>query len=118
MSERQKRIVYAILKTDKFTEAHHGSCQGADYEFHNFCLEFKIPIVIHPPINEKFIASINEGKKLPPKDYIERNHNIVNSVDLMIATPDNKIEKLRSGTWATIRYSRNKNKRISIIYPI
>ena len=37
--------------------------------------------------------------------YLERNKNIVNAVDFIIAAPDGP-EKVRSGTWSTVRYAK------------
>jgi hypothetical protein len=53
----------------------------------------------------------------PEKEYIERNHNIVDNTDMLIAFPSTKTEILKSGTWATIRYARKKGKKIIIIDP-
>jgi len=52
-----------------------------------------------------------------PKPYLERNHNIVDESELLIACPKSKEEELRSGTWATVRYARKKGVRIILIYP-
>ena len=52
---------------------------------------------------------------LPPKDYLDRNHDIVDQTDLLIATPKENTEVLRSGTWATIRYAKKINKPTWII---
>jgi hypothetical protein len=51
------------------------------------------------------------------KEYLDRNHDIVDSSDLLIAVSESTVEVLRSGTWATIRYAKKLRKPIKIIYP-
>lgn len=105
-------------------EFHHGDCIGADEEFHEMLVGFRevnlipLEIIIHPPINPKKRANCQDGTVLPEKDYIDRNHDIVDVSMVMIACPFEMIErKMYSGTWATIRYSIKKNKPLIIIYP-
>ena len=102
---------------------HHGDCIGADDEAHSLALFLKMPIVIHPPNNCKSRAFC--GLQFPnkmvtmvdPKPYLNRNHDIVDACDILIATPKQHEEVLRSGTWATIRYARKTGKKIIIIGP-
>ena len=54
---------------------------------------------------------------LPEKEYIERNHDVVDTCDLLIAMPNTELEVVRSGTWATIRYARKLKKVIVILEP-
>ena len=58
-----------------------------------------------------------KGKILQEKEYLVRNHNIVDSTDMLIGCPKEMQEQLRSGTLATIRYAKKKNKKIIIIFP-
>ena len=90
-------------------EYHHGDCIGADAFFHmNVYRRGKV--IIHPPKNqtkEAFCGGFYEKKE--PKDYLKRNHDIVNASDVLVALPANPTkEVLRSGTWATIRYARKQ----------
>ena len=41
---------------------------------------------------------------------------LVDACEVLLATPKGP-EKLRSGTWATVRYARKVGKRIVIIEP-
>lgn len=99
------------------TEAHHGDCIGADSVFHQICLELNIPIVIHPPIANGKRANCKGGTVLPAKEYLVRNHDIVDASDELIAVPGEKTEQLRSGTWATYRYAKKRGKPITLILP-
>lgn len=107
-----------LMQTLKPSEAHHGDCIGADQIFHEICYQLSIPIVIHPPIDDSKRANC-EGAWIihPAKEYLVRNHDIVNSVDLMFACPNSRNEKQRSGTWATFRYAKKINKPLYLITP-
>lgn len=114
----------SILKEHPYGELHHGDCIGSDYEAHILALFLKMAVIVHPPINPKSRAFCGDsnapGAKvsiLNPKEYLERNHDIVDTCDILIATPAQSKEVLRSGTWATIRYARKNNKQVIIIEP-
>ena len=118
MTQAQRELVSLYIKElctgDQFD---HGDCIGADTDAHNIALQFGCKIHIHPPINESKRA-FNESFTMmyDPKPYLDRNHDIVDSVDIMIATPKDLVEELRSGTWATIRYATKMRKPIIICY--
>lgn len=101
-------------------EFHHGDCVGADAQAHKFVRELAmhrhIRIVGHPPDRERWRAFTDCDEWWPMKGYIERDHDIVNVTEPLIATP-NGPEVLRSGTWATIRYARTLDRPGTIIYP-
>ena len=49
--------------------------------------------------------------------YTRAQHKqIVNVCDVLIAAPSGP-EKLRSGTWSTVRYARKLHKNITIVLP-
>jgi hypothetical protein len=107
-----------LIKPKYWTSFHHGDCIGADWQAHFLIDLMKVPIVIHPPIKEDkraFCQHYTEIRK--QKEYLARNKDIVNETDVLIATPKEDKEIVRSGTWSTVRYARKKGKRIIIIYP-
>lgn len=100
------------------TTAHHGECIGADAAFHGICMSLHIPIIGHPPINQSKRAVLQGFQsQWEPKEYLDRNKDIVCCSDLLIATPGEYEEQLRSGTWSTIRYARKLKVPRYIIYP-
>lgn len=117
LTKAQVESINTLLKTLAPSEAHHGDCIGADTIFHSLCINQKIPVIIHPPINKNKRGFNKNATILPEKDYIPRNHDIVNAVDTMIAGPAEEIEQLRSGTWATVRYTRKCNKKMYLVIP-
>src|SRR4051812_7810698 len=104
-------------------EFRHGDCIGSDTMAHHQVRQFAIfytrtiRIVIHPPSNPGQRSWCQGDEILPPKDYIPRNHDIVNASDEVLATPSGYVEELRSGTWATIRYAKEVGKPVTIIFP-
>lgn len=70
----------------------------------------------HPPIKTDLRAFTHCDRESEPRDYIARNHAIVDSTEFMIATPGGP-EHQRSGTWSTIRYAKRVGKRVVIIMP-
>ncbi len=117
MSAYQKKVVAQILEMKKPSFGVHGDCIGADKDFHDLCVAFNIKTEIHPPDKDIKRAFCKGDVIMQPLPYLDRNHNIVDSADVMLATPKTEHEELRSGTWATIRYARKKNKRIIVIRP-
>lgn len=90
-------------------EMHHGDCVGADEEAHAIADSLGAAIYVHPPVDPSFRAYC-DGRTTAyvaePKPYLERNRDIVDESDVLVACPDGP-ERRRSGTWATIRYARN-----------
>jgi hypothetical protein len=125
--EQKKNVLYELLSNGRRPSvAHHGDCIGADADFHYIVsrrLQVGDKIVIHPPVDPSKRAFMDrilfkcKVEVLVPKPYLERNHDIVDAADFMIATPGEREEQLRSGTWATIRYAKKRGVPLRIIYP-
>jgi hypothetical protein len=97
---------------------HHGDCVGADEDVHQMirrCLP-TYRITIHPPTDEKKRAFMKGDITFPTHDYLTRNRMIVLSSDVLLAAPGSE-EVLRSGTWFTIRYARERKIPIIIVLP-
>lgn len=100
-------------------EMRHGDCVGADAIAHRLALELGWKIVIHPPTDSRRRAFCN-GKGVtvrPRKHFIERNHDIVDACDVLVACPNTEKPKLRSGTWATVRFALKRFKQVFIVLP-
>lgn len=117
MSPSQKLYVGDLLSKDYIAELHHGDCIGADENAHTIALTFHIPIIIHPPLNPQKRAHCTGAKYiLAPRPYLERNHDIVDASDIVIGTPKEYNEVLRSGTWATLRYARKLGRKLFVVW--
>lgn len=119
----RQEISRAMLGTFE-AEFHHGDCVGSDEEAHDVAWSLGYRIVVHPPTDHKLRAWVQTSDYwdkdtdvvLLERPYISRNRDIVDAATLLIATPDGP-ERARSGTWATIRYARDRGVKTVIIMP-
>jgi hypothetical protein len=102
--------------TDK-SEFHHGDCVGADEQVARIAHSLGFSIVLHPPTNPKARAFTQAPFSRKPKPYLERNHDIVDECNILLACPKGFEEELRSGTWATVRYARKKFRPVRLVWP-
>ena len=114
MTDQQKNNLKDALKGAK--EFHHGDCIGADAEAVEIAISIGIVIWCHPPLNDSKSAFMPYDFITSAQEYLTRNRYIVDSVDVLYACPDGP-EKLRSGTWSTIRYALKRRKKVVIFYP-
>lgn len=120
MSDSQENWIKGYLAGlgNSIQAAHHGDCIGADADFHLLCLRQDVFIVLHPPEDPKKRARCRGASyEHSERPYLERNRDIVNNCDILLACPQQTEEKLRSGTWSTIRYARKQLKKIYLIFP-
>ena len=114
------RCVLDVLLGHDFYSLHHGDCIGGDFQAHNAAIKCGYSIVIHPPLDDRyrffgeFTGPLHSVAVLEPKEFLLRNHDIVDESRLLVALPK-RAEHLRSGTWATIRYARKLGKPIIIV---
>lgn len=110
MTQRQKDEVEAILSDEVETKVHHGDCVGADAEVDELAEMIGVgPCIIHPPTDSKARAWCHSDTILQPRPYLQRNRSIVDQTIFLIAAPSGP-EKVRSGTWSTIRYAKSKGR--------
>lgn len=99
-------------------EIHEGQCIGADEQISQLARNLGFKVIGHPPLNQSKVSTFVPDVMLPPLDYLDRNHAIVDDGwNLLIAAPKTNKEVLRSGTWATIRYARRQHRPIQYIMP-
>ena len=112
-------LLYRVLTNGE--EFHHGMCKGADANAH-FIATAVYKVIGHPPIKTDKMMDTDDSmvwfhEKRVPKDYLDRDQDIVDECDVLIATPRTREEELRSGTWATIRRARKAGKPVFILWP-
>ena len=106
----------------------NGDCVGADATFFLIwndivinCkvndIEYDMTTVGHIPLRSNARAYLPFTILRKPKPYLERNQAIVDCSSVLIATPYEADEILRSGTWSTIRRARKKGIKIAIVRP-
>lgn len=96
---------------------HHGDCVGADEQAHLMATSRGMLIKVHPPINGSLRANCQADLYAEAKDFLDRNEDIAKESDYLIITPDETIERQRSGTWATKRYAQRLKKAVLVLYP-
>jgi len=123
MTKHQKKAFLEFIKSynEPTYEFHHGDCIGSDLQAAKIVRETwgtGCKIIAHPPLNSKHSANnMFSDIRLKEKNYLARNHDIVDMSTWLVATPFEGIERLRSGTWATIRYAQKIGKTVFVITP-
>ena len=119
MTEAQFAALELLLPHLGMTELHAGDCIGVDAEIVTYVKELlpSVKTVGHPPLIADKRAFLEYDEEREQKDYLTRNHDIVNESEYVIACPKEAGEVLRSGTWATVRYARKTEKTVIIIKP-
>lgn len=110
LTKYQMRKMRQIICHPEVVELHHGDCVGADAYAHTLALMVGKHIVIHPPKNPKYRAWCMgiDCEWWPEKDYLARDRDIVKCSQLLLAVPKGPEVFRGSGTWATIRFGRQK----------
>lgn len=120
MTDAQKETVRTLLGMwlpGQGIEFHHGDCKGADAEAVELARAAGFEIAKHPSDIEAQTAHTLADVTFDPKPPLERNHDIVDAIDALIACPKGFTEELRSGTWATIRYARKQGRLVMVVLP-
>ena len=115
------------LKEDGFDEFHHGWCIGADEQAAKIAKALGFRVVAHPglakdPKNMLYRSEWNGNDEIrEAKQFIDRDHDIVDETHVMLATPLQREEQVRSGTWTTVRYAKARGRiegdRLFVIKP-
>jgi hypothetical protein len=124
MSEKQRDRVREVLtrlrKMSENNSFRYGACVGADSQAMLEALHLGYTIVAFPANN---VAVSKHGiipitaTVMKATPALLRNHTIVDGCDVLIAAPDGPHERLRSGTWATVRYARRRKAPIVFCWP-
>ncbi|MDP3085978.1 MAG: hypothetical protein Q8N44_20100 [Rubrivivax sp.] len=119
MTDAQKAKVKELMSLLHPNESHHGDATGSDMEFHQIARSLHgSKIVTHPSDATQYRAYCPANETRAPLPPLTRNKNIVNAVDMLIATPDGTKEKPRSGTWSTIRAAKNIGLEVVVVSPM
>lgn len=121
-TEMQIEGLRELLDMYPVTHFHHGDCIGADEAAARVAASIVgVRLVAHPPEDGSRRAWTTDWHHVgmdirSPAPFLVRNRHIVNETEVLIAMPDGP-EKLRSGTWSTVRYSARVGKPVLIIWP-
>lgn len=119
MTQAQEDLVWSwLLRLADAVIGHHGDCVGSDEDFHRIGRAIGIGLRIHPPTDESRRAFC-EGADVtyPAKPYLARNRDIARTCSVLLATPRQAGEVLRSGTWSTVRAARRLGRGVVVFHP-
>lgn len=121
-----ERIMESLWE-GSYEHAHHnGDCIGADAQAYGSVVTLRkkygthfVSLVGHPAkVHERYREGNEFDIEWPLKSPLARDKDIVDQSDVMIAGPSGYEEIMRgSGTWATIRYTKEVNKPLFIVWP-
>jgi len=123
MTEAQKVSVRRVLERIGARYGNlvvHGDCKGADEQFDGIAAGLGLERHIYPCDIEYMRAhcELRGAKQMrEPARPLVRNGWIVEVTLVMMATPKEYVEELRSGTWATVRRSRKSPNPLILIPP-
>ncbi len=125
MSSSQYAMLKLLLVALQPRSFHHGDCVGSDKQAHTCATQFtNAELHVHPggyrqgrELVEHMRAHCQGDYIYPPQPFLDRNKTIVADTDLTIVTPHEAQPVLRSGTWATFRYSMGQLKPTVLIQP-
>lgn len=105
------------LKKDGAIYLHHGDCVGVDEIAHCIAEELNYRIAVHPPLSNSHRAWCRGYIKWQSSPYLNRNRDIVNCSELLLALPKGPPEFKGSGTWMTVRYAQSKKTPVEVCMP-
>ena len=117
MSDGQYNTIKNLLMAGQPKELHLGDCIGADASAFEIGVRADLRLIGHPPDLPGLRKFYTYAEERPKKPYLDRNHDIVDETDILIACPKETEEVIRSGTWATVRYAEKIGKTVLLIYP-
>lgn len=122
MSEEQKESLRDLLTAikrhhwDEDIVGIHGDCVGADEDFDIICRSLGVETWCYPCTLSNYRAYTPAPPLAEPEHPLYRNKQIVKHANFMIACPLEIVEQRRSGTWSTVRYTRQAGKHVYIIH--
>lgn len=112
------------LRRDGYGELHHGLCIGADEQCARLAKELGFRVVAHPGFNKKKPDDTlfrsdwgGSDETREPKPFVERDRDIVDETERLVAAPLTREERIRSGTWTTVRYARGLGRPVDVLTP-
>lgn len=117
MTNQQRWVLRDHLRQPEAIWFRHGDCLGADAQAAGIAKAQGLVVFSHPPAEERYRAHAPSDYVLAPKDYLDRDRDIVDECNRLIACPRTHQEEQRSGTWYTIRYAVKIGRPVIVIWP-
>ncbi|HCS17680.1 MAG TPA: hypothetical protein DIW45_07775 [Erythrobacter sp.] len=120
LTAAQKRAATGVLVDLRAGGAvwqHNGDCINADAHAGHAWKAMGGKLHLHPPTHDAKRAFQFAHASDSPRPYLDRNSDIVEASDVLVAMPKEFNEELRSGTWATVRRARKRKLPIIFVWP-
>lgn len=98
-------------------EFHHGDCVGVDVQAARIAQSLNYLTVSHPPEDSSMRAGHLSDTILAPLGYLERDREIVDSVEILMVVPKEKEWQSKGGTWYTHDYAKKRGVPVVMFYP-
>jgi len=108
------RVLSLLARAGQPLEFHHGGCVGADVQAAVIARTLGYRTIRHPSNIPGKQGEFDDDEVREPLDPLRRNLLIVRAAEVMIATPQGE-ERVRSGTWSTIRKARKEGVGLYMI---
>jgi hypothetical protein len=114
MTDRQRQMFRARVIELRPSALIHGGCTGGDDHADIIAAELGVPRFVFPStrVDKRVPDDVLRARTgssvtiMPAKEPLDRNPDIVNAVDKIIACPQQSRMITRSGTWTTVRLAR------------
>lgn len=120
ITSRQSKWLNEFFDDNDISRLLHGDCEGADEAADTIAMKHGVKRWAMPGTDalgrSPYRAYCAAEYIAEPRLYQVRNQYIVDNCELLVALPKS-VERVRSGTWATIRYARRVHRQHFIIYP-
>jgi hypothetical protein len=119
LTPEQGNALRALFQTfPEDCELHHGDCIGADASAHVAAQARGWRTISHPATGVPDLqAHMLADERRPPRPPLDRNLDIVEETDQLVACPRAEREEIRSGTWQTVRAARKRKRPITLVWP-
>jgi hypothetical protein len=116
---RKLRDKLRRLRRNGADEFHHGDCLGMDAIAAELARLVGYRLVAYPGHIVRARANTKADVRHPPKYTLDRNHDIVDAVQLMLAVPEDPERELwgraGGGTWATVHYAQKVGRKVVLL---
>ena len=119
ITDAQRRQLFPVLRSFRdqgFDWMRNGDCINADHELARVWRQMGGKVFGHPPLSPVKRAFFNFDEWSIERGYLDRNRDIVYGSEELLGVPSGP-EKVRSGTWSTIRLARSLGRKITLIWP-
>lgn len=124
LTEAQRAALFGVLSRLRAQGAEvmdNGCCEGADREAHEIWRTLGGHFHFRPGDTAQQAWAAGVAGLLDmvefPIAYLDRNRDIVNHASVVVAAPGEAVERLRSGTWATVRAARKAALDVLLVLP-